>query len=103
MAPKNGTRVTNRDLLDAVQGVHSRIDVTHTRIDGLAKEQVDTNRQMTSLRGVVNDSIHAIEDRVSALEAPWKLVGRGRVWFIAGLGLASGAAALGTRLGIWPI
>ena len=113
MTPKNGSRVTNRDLLDAVQGLHGRIDRVNGRIDDSAKELARTGRGMVSLEGcvrssieelrsTVNDSLHAMDDRVRVLEMPWKMIGRGRVWFAAGLGMAVGAATLLTQLGVWP-
>lgn len=98
-------RATIRDVLDAVQGLHDRIDHTNTRIDGVVSAQSQTNRKLTSLetkfdkgldalREATNDALHKMEDRIRVLEMPWKLLGNG--WIKAGS--AAGAASAITGL-----
>ena len=102
----NGGRVTAREVLAAVERVHGRVDEVygriedaHERIDHVVQGQGKVTVALVELRSCVNDQLHAIADRVDTLEAPWRLIGRGPAWFIAGIGAAAATVPVATR---WP-
>lgn len=118
----NGGRATVRDVLHAVEGVHTRIDATNTRIDDLTvqgaaahesavqqrAEWVQGNVAMEtrlttaidSLRKAVNDRLHAIEADVTTLKRPWVFIKSGWTKFGVGLSVASTLIYTLARLGI---
>ena len=113
-ATPNGERVTNRDVLAAVQagltGVHTRIDDVNKRVDESLDGQRALSGQMTQLhealhelRKTTNDALHGIDQRVEVLEMPWKLISNG--WLKAGAfaGAASAITSFILKFGFpWP-
>ena len=102
-------KVTNKDLHDALRTVHGRIDEVFTALQSLVSGQGQANQHIAGLnervgklRESTNDALHVMDDRIKVLETPWKLLGRGWVAFVAGVGAATGVVTLLARLGAWP-
>jgi len=114
----NGERATVRDVLNAVEGVHTRIDLTNTRIDGLStasnraaeiavvavRERIASDTRLSDsidgLRDVVNERMHLVEADLTTLKRPWVFIKSGWTKFGVGLSVASTLIYTLARLGI---
>lgn len=108
--PGNGSRVTAREVLAAVEGVYGRVDDVygrvedaHKRVDDSIREQAKTTVALVELRACVNDELHEVKADISRLKRPWRLVGG---WAGKALSAALGAAGISAWVFLadrWPL
>ncbi len=106
----NGGRATIRDVMTAVQGLHTRIDGNSERIDaslagqqGLSKQMSSLHDKMHDLRDVTNDRLHAMETDIITYRRPWALLAQGWQKVMAFSGVAAAVSGIIVRFELWRI
>ncbi len=101
-------RATIRDVLEAVAGLHGRIDDTHARIDGtrdaqngFAEQMGDLHTAMTHLRETTNERLHEMEADITGLRRPWLLLAHGWTKAITAASVAAAITGTVVRLELW--
>ncbi len=117
ISPANG-KATVQQLLDAVMGLHGRIDDLWKRVDDgfahVSKEIDSLQENQNSLKLATNDALHLmqaslqdISSRVNVLEKPWRIAFKGirfsvENWHSLALA-ASMIVAVAAYFHVWPL
>ncbi len=107
-ATSNGGRATIRDVMTAVQGLHTRIDGNSERIDatlagqhGLSKQMSDLHTSMHDLRETTNDRLHGMEADIMVIRRPLALLAQGWGKVAAFSGATMAITGVIVRLELW--
>jgi len=101
-------RATIRDVLEAVTGLHGRIDDTHKRIDstreaqnGFAEQMSELHTCMTKLRATTNERLHEMEADITTMRRPWMFLAHGWTRAVAAAGGMGAISGLFVQFELW--
>ncbi len=104
----NGGRATVRDVMTAVQGLHTRIDGNSERIDatlagqqGLSKQMTGLHDKMHDLRTTTNDRLHEMEADILVIRRPLALLMQGWTKVVGFSGAAAAVTGVIVRFELW--
>ncbi len=106
--PNGNGRATIRDVLEAVGGLHKRIDDTHKRIDGtrdaqngFAEQMSELHTAMTHLRATTNERLHEMEADITTMRRPWVFLANGWTKALTAASVAAAVSGTVVRLELW--